>query len=62
MQDQDTDLGAVADIWSKLSTQLPQEIANDKYFIKQKEIGLTPVAVAAHILHPKYKGAIFISN
>jgi hypothetical protein len=44
--------------WLDLRDSLPEYILEDSYYKKQEDLGITDAALAAYILHPKYKGDI----
>ncbi|XP_035713088.1 uncharacterized protein LOC118437806 [Folsomia candida] len=55
MQKEHSTLADAAEMWITLCCSLPRRITTNEYFLKQKKLGLTQTAIAAHILHPKYK-------
>lgn len=59
MQKEHSTLADAAEMWITLCCSLPRRITTNEYFLKQKKLGLTQTAIAAHILHPKYKGMSF---
>jgi hypothetical protein len=58
MQKNDTNLGDAVSAWLTLMGKLPENVVESDYFKKQKKIGMTPVSIAAYILHPHYKGKL----
>ncbi len=58
VQGDDATIADSTEAWASLKMELPDNIITSEYFKKQYKIGLTPLASAANILHPKYKGMV----
>lgn len=56
MQRDDAGLADAVESWSNLVRVLPSTIVEKEYFRKLIDMAITGVAVAAHLLHPKFRG------
>jgi len=55
-QQQSSTIADIVEQWVNLQDKLPPQIRDSEYFKKQLKIGLTAMAAAANIIHPKYRG------
>lgn len=55
MQRNNSNLAEAVFHWIQLD-KLPDRIVATDYYKKQRKLGVTPIAAAAYLLHPKYKG------
>lgn len=56
MQSNSATLSDAMSCWINLLQNLPDEIQKDAYFLKQLDLGATPLAACAYILDPRYRG------
>jgi hypothetical protein len=55
------DRSSIADAvacWISVRNAIPEKYTSLPYFNKQMKLGLTDIAITAHMMHPRYKGMI----